>query len=258
MAGEQFQVGAAVGYGWRKTWRNFWWLLLVSIIVSVIVGIASSISGFADPSSLDQGLAPESANETLLFVGAIVSFLVATFMQLGVIRVAIGVTNGDRARVGRLFSFDGFGRFLLGAIIIGILVTIGFGIPILIGALLSGATGGWFFLVLFGLVGLVLAIILTLGLSLFGFVIVDQNVPGLGSLRASWALVRPRFWGLFGLHILVSLIVIGVFIAAVILGIITLFVGLLVTIPIATVLAFGIPILSVAYAYRTLSGQGVA
>jgi hypothetical protein len=54
------------------------------------------------------------------------------------------------------------------------------------------------------------------------------------------------------------LISVFLLLAALIVGLLMLIVGVLVTLPLAGVLIFGISVLSIAYAYRTISGQSVA
>lgn len=266
LSAPEFRVGAAISYGWRRTWRNFWWFALVSIVFWAISAVAGSI-GWSDQisqvdwSNTDPNAVVDQLTHTtagaLSMIGSLVQFLVSAFLSLGLIRIALGVTSGDRVRLGRVFSFQGYGRFLLASIIVGIIAVVGFAVPFLIGLALSAATNWPIFVVLGVLIGIVLAIVLALGLSLFGYVIVDKNAPGISSLKASWALVIPRFGALLGLEILIALISVGIFIAAVILGVLMLLLGLLITLPVAGVIVFGLGVLAMGYAYRTLSGEAV-
>jgi uncharacterized membrane protein len=105
--------------------------------------------------------------------------------------------------------------------------------------------------------GIILAIVLTLGFSMFGFTILEKDVRGLGSLGASWQIVKPRFGSLLGMHILLGLLTFAILLLALIAGILLIVVGLLVTIPVAMALILGITFLAQAYAYRTLSGEEV-
>ena len=261
-----FQVGDAIGFAWRRTWRNFWRLLLLSIVFSILTGIASafSFSGAAvevDPSAIDpeavMDALTQSSGGVMSIVGSVVQFLVSAFLGLGLIRVALGVMAGERVRLGRVFSFRGYGRYLLGSIVVGILAGLGFVVPFGIGLAISAATD-WVVLAVLGAVaGIVLAIVLALGLSLFGYAIVDKDMHAVDALRASWAIVRPRFGSLLGLEILLAIIAVGIVIAAFVLGALMLVIGLLVTLPVAGVIVFGMGALSMAYAYRTLSGEPV-
>lgn len=265
MALNKFSVGGAIGFGWKRTWKNFWWLLLVSIIFTAINGVIALITAGGDMSSMDlssgasiQEQLQTSGGVAFDLIGSIVQGLVTLFLALGVIRIALAVTSGDRVRIGRLWSFQGFGRYFLGGIIVGIIVTVSFAIPLVIGISISAATDQIAWAVILGVIGAIIAILLSLGFSLFGYVIIDKNAKGLSSLGESWRLVKPHFGGLLGLHIVVALIIVATFIVAVLLGILLIFIGLLVTLPVAGVLAFGIPAFALAYAYRTLAGEPVA
>lgn len=260
-----FRVGDAIGYAWKRTWSNFWWLLLVSLLFTVINGAVGLVTAGTSESVYDI-TSDQSIQEQLQsagglafdIVGSILQVLVTVFLALGVIRIALAVTSGDRVRVGRLWSFEGFGRYLLGAIIIGIIAGIGFLVPLGIGLWITTSTDSVFPAAIGGILGVILAIVVSLGFSLFGYAILAADARGLSSLSQSWKLVRPRFGALLGLHVLLALIGIATFIVAVLAGILLLLVGLLATLPVAGVVVFGLSTFSLAYAYRTLAGQPVA
>jgi len=253
-----FSVGNAIAFGWRMTWRNFWRILLVGIVFTAIGFITSLITGVG--SALPELAEGEGATEIAVgasLIGSVVQFLVSLFLALGMIRIAIDVTKGHDVHVGRLFAFNGYGRYLLSGILVSIIVGIGFAIPFLPFFAIAAATENGFWLIPGGILGVLLAIVLSLGLSLYGYFIIDRNAPKISGLGESWAVVRPHFWPFLGLHVLLALINIGLLVAAFIVGLLLIVVGLLVTIPLAMVLVFGITALALAYAYRTLSGQEV-
>jgi hypothetical protein len=253
-----FTVGGAIAFGWRMTWRNFWRILLVGIVFTAI-GFAASLitgAGAAVPELVEGDLTTEISVGASL-IGSAIQFLVSLFLALGMIRIAIDVTKGHDVHVGRLFGFHGYGRYLVSGILVAIIIAIGFAIPFLPFLAIAAATENGFWLIPGGLLGVLLAIVLSLGLSLYGYFIIDRNALNVSGLRESWAVVRPHFWPFLGLHVLLALINIGLFVAAVIVGVLLIVVGLLVTIPLAMVLVFGISALALAYAYRTLSGQEV-
>jgi hypothetical protein len=254
----RFSVGESIGFAWRMTWRNFWRILLVGIIFAVIGAITSAIAGIGNVDfTSDTGMA-ENINVGTTLLGSLLQFLVTLFLALGMIRIALDVTRGEDVHVKRLFGFGGYGRYLLSAIVISIIVTIGFLIPFLPMLALSAATDSPFWVVIGGIVGVLLAIVLSLGLSLYGYFIIDKDAPNVSGLKESWGIVKPHFWPFLGLHVLLALINIGLIIAAILIGALLLLVGLLVTIPLAMVLIFGLSALSFAYAYKTMSGQEVA
>jgi hypothetical protein len=265
MRTQPFSIGGAIGFGWKRSWKNFWWLLLVGILFTVINAIITLATAggemggmdMSDPAALQEQL-NASTGSAIGLIGSVIQFLVTVFLGLGVIRIALAVTSGDRVRIGRLWSFQGFGRYLLASIVVAIVVGVALMIPFGIGLAISAGTDQIAWLVIGLVLGLIAAILLGLGFSFYGYVIVDKNATGLSSLGESWRLIKPHFGGLLGLHIVVGLVLIGTLIVAVLLGILLVFVGLLVTIPIAGVLVFGIPAFTFAYAYRTLAGEPIA
>jgi len=264
-ASSTFSVGGAIGFGWRKTWKNFWRLLLVVIVFTVITTIVGRIGGVgvdptfdaSNPDTFTPDQIFNTGNAVLFLVGTVVQVLVSYFLSLGIIRLALAVTNGEKVSVGKLFSFNGYGRYLLSSIIVGIIVTLGVAIAIVPGIALAASTDAAIWAALGLLLGIVIAIVLTLGLSLYGYAIIADDARGVSSLGRSWKLVKPHFGGLFGLFLLLAVIYVGLFIAAIFLGLITLGLGLLVTLPMFGVVSFGLSSLSIAYAYKTLAGQPV-
>ena len=265
MNAQPFSIGGAIGFGWKRAWKNFWWLLLVGIIFAAINGVVFLVTGgtdmaptdMTDPAALQDQITTATGS-VMSLIGSLVQFFVTAFLGLGVLRIALAVTSGDRVRIGRLWSFEGFGRYVLASIIVAIVVIVAFMIPFGIGLAISAGTDQIAWLVIGLILGLIVAILLGLGFSFYGYVIVDKNAKGLSSLSESWRLIKPHFGGLFGLHIVVALILVATMIVAVLLGVLLIFVGLLITLPIAGVLVFGIPAFAFAYAYRTLAGEPVA
>jgi hypothetical protein len=261
-------VGQAISYGWRRSWSNFWRLLLVVIVFAVLNGAASFIGfggSFPTIDTSDPSAAADALNQlfswqntVLGLVSFVAQIFVSIFISLGIIRIAVAVTAGEDVNVGQAFALRGFGRFLGGSIIVGIVITLGFVIPFapLLGVSIATDSAVWG--VIGAVIGVILVIVINLCFSMFGFVIIDKDAPGLSGLGESWRIVRPRFFPLLGLHILLALIGIGLFIAAIVLGVLMILVGLLVTIPLATVIIFGLYALSIGSAYRQLTGEPVA
>ena len=261
-----FTIGGAIEYGWRATWRNFWPLLLVIVVYVLINGAFSVVTGLADlpaPGSDSGGLdaldvLAATQVTALSLLGSVLNFLVTVFLMLGLIRVALGVVQGKKVDIGDLFSFSGFGRYLANTIIVGLIVGLALFIGVVPGAVLSLATDSVIWVILGAVVALILMVVASLAFTFIGYLILDKNQPGLSSLGASWAMVRPHFWSILGLNLLIALIGVFLLLAALILGLLMLIVGVFVTLPLAGVLVFGISVLSIAYAYRTISGQPVA
>ncbi len=268
---QSFSVGGAIGFGWRKTWTNFWRLLLVVIVFGIINAVLSAIGGAGSASSIDVSNVDlsnpdtitvdqilQTGNAGLSFAGSVVQWLASLFLALGVIRIALAVTQGEKVELGRVFSFAGYGRYIINSVFVGIIVVVGILVGFVPGLLIAYSTDAIVWAVVGSVVGILLAITLTLAFTFFGYLILDRDARGLSSLGASWKLVMPHFGGLLGLYILIVIIDFGLIIAAILLGTLMLVVGLLVTLPVAGVVVFGISALSVAYAYRTISGEPVA
>ncbi len=259
-----FTIGGAIAYGWRATWKYFWRFLLVAVIYVAINAAVSTVTGLVSPSDLDgQGMDAldmfTAASYSVLSIAAsIVGFLVSAFLLLGLIRVALGVVKGNRVEVGEIFSFNGFGRYLLNSILIGIVMAVILAIVLVPTLLLTIATENVLWIALGGVLSVVFVVLISLAFTFFGYLILDKDSRGVSSLGASWALVRPHFWSILGLNLLVALIAVALIIGAVVAGVLMLVIGLLVTLPVAGVLAFGISTLSIAFAYRTISGEPVA
>ena len=270
-ANRSFSVGGAIGFGWRKTWTNFWRLLLVVIVFGIINAVISFIGGagsasnidvsnfdLSNPDSITVDQLWQTGNLGLSLAGSVVQWLASLFLALGVIRIALSVTQGEKVELGKVFSFAGYGRYIINSIIVGILVVVGILVGVVPGFLIAYSTDAIVWAAVGSVIGILLAIILTLAFTFFGYLILDRDARGLSSLGASWKLVMPHFGGLLGLYILIVIIDFGLIIVAIFAGILMLVVGLLITLPVAGVVVFGISALSVAYAYKTISGGPVA
>ena len=270
-ASQSFSVGGAIGFGWRKTWTNFWRLLLVVVVFGIINSVLSVIGGAGSISSVDFSNLDLSNPDTITIdqiwktdnVGlsmarSIVQWLASLFLALGVIRIALSVTQGERVELGKVFSFAGYGRYIINSIVVGMIIVVGILVGLVPGLLIAYSTNAIVWAAVGSVVGILLAITLTLAFTFFGYLILDRDARGLSSLGASWKLVMPHFGGLLGLYILIVIINFGLIIAAILLGTLMLVVGLLITLPVAGVVVFGISALSVAYAYKVISGDPVA
>jgi uncharacterized membrane protein len=180
-------VGAAISYGWAKFQQNVG-PLLIAVLVPVAVQLVLSLIG--------QSLV-DSRPVWLLF--QILAIAVNAVAGLGIYRVALMITAGEPADVGKAFQYDRIGEWIVFSFVFGVLVAVG---------LVLCLVPGLFFLAFFGLAP---------------FFFLDKGLSLGDALRASREAVRSK--GL-AFPILLSIIV-GV------LGIVACFVGLFVTVPIA-------------------------
>ena len=154
-----------------------------------------------------------------LVVLQLLGLVVGIILAMGLIRASLAITAGKRPSVSMLTQTEGFGYYL-GAFLL----------------LLLGIAVGFVLLIVPGIIVLVAC-------HLFGFVIVeDPATRPVAALRRSAEITRGHRWPLLGLILLLGLINIA--------GALACGVGLLFT--------YGITAISLAHAYRTLSGQPIA
>ena len=158
-------------------------------------------------------------NQVLLFVWTVLGFAVGLVLAMGLIRASLRVTDGGRPDVNQLTQLDDFGPYLLVSLLSGIVIGVG--------------------IVLCVVPGVLAAVFLGFG----GYVVIDQHESDpIAALKQSFALVKPKFGPILGLLLLLAVINI---VGALLCGI-----GLLFTYPMTAI--------TMAYTYRSLSGQPIA
>jgi uncharacterized membrane protein len=204
--GATFSVGEAMSYGWKAYWRNAGPLIVIAIIVIAINVVIQLVGG---------GVTGIAASIVLDLIDLVVLLVLA----MGLIRASLAVVEGRTPEVGMLLHTDGFGPYLVGAILVGL--------GVFVGTLLCIIPG----------------VILAVMWQFFGYVIVEQPTTGpTDAMRRSVEITKGHRWPLFGLLVLLFLINL---VGALLFGI-----GLIFT--------YGITAVTVAWAYKTLSGQPVA
>jgi len=150
---------------------------------------------------------------------SLIGLIILIVLAMGLIRASLAVVEGRTPEVGMLFQTDGFGPYVLATILTGLGVFVG--------------------IVCLIVPGVILAIMW----QFFGYVIVEHPVTTpTEAMRRSADITRGYRWQLLGLGLLLLAIN---FIGALFLGI-----GLIFT--------YGITAVTLAWAYKTLSGQPVA
>lgn len=234
----RLHIGEALHYGWDKTIKNFWRFVGV-FLVALVVLIAVNALTFIVPTD----------DVLLAVIVNVVATIVGVLIALGVYRVVLNTSAGNKPDIGDLFSFHRFGWYILGSIIISVGLVLAFLVTLIPGGIVAAIenaadkdiTSGLVILGLGAVVGVVLIIVFSVLWALFPFVLLDQNTHAFRALGTSWDLVAQHFWSYLGLRI-VSLILN-------VIGFLLLGIGLLVTIPLTA--------MADAYAYRFLSGQKV-
>lgn len=185
---------------------NFGFFLGIVLVSWVVVGI---------PSGLASVLQEYTPGFSALF--RLISIVLSMIIQIAMIRIALKFVDKQTPEFNDLFtSFKGyFWRYIGASILFGLIVA-----------------GGMFLLIVPG-------IIWAIKFQYFGYLIVDQNLGVMDSLKKSSEITNGVKLPLLGFGILIALINYG--------GAVLLFIGLLVTIPI-TMIAY-------ASVYRLLQTQ---
>lgn len=213
----EFAPEAAISFGWAVLKKDPV-VALVLLLAAVVSNALPSIGNGIDMSAqLESGSIRQTGGSTLYWILFAVNLPISSWIACGTWRYVLKVARGQPAEVGEIFS----GGPVLPMLVATLLFTVG----MLVG------------LVLF----IVPGIIFTLGCWFFAPLIVDTNCGAVDSLKASWDLTKGHKVQLFVLW----LFMIGLMIA----GILACCVGVFVALPIAQ--------LAMAYAYLTVTGQGV-
>lgn len=206
MTQKNFSIGEALEYGWNTMKTNFGFFIGIIIVSWIVSGIPTFIAVI---------LQEDAPAISLLFrLGGII---LGTIIQIGILRIALKFVDGQTPEFSDLFnSFKGcFWRYLGASILYGLIVV-----------------GGMFLLIVPG-------IIWAIKFQYFGYLVIDQNLGVMDSLKKSSDVTNGVKWPLFGFAILLVLINYG--------GAILLFIGLLATIPITMMANVSV--------YRTLQAQ---
>ncbi len=223
-----YTVGNAVNYGFKKFTEN--WIPLIVIALLLIFGaavvqfIGNAITNaltsdtVVDPNTLEVtngGLLGFGLVLSLLF--SALSFVVNLVVQSGIIKLALGITRGQKVDLGTAFAGVNWPQVFLAAIVIGALTFVGLVLCILPG---------------------LLVVIFT---SYTMFFVLDRDQDAITAIRSSVTFVRDNFGQLFLFWLAsVALYIVGACLCGV---------GLLAAIP--TVL------IAQAYTFRTLTNDPV-
>lgn len=161
-------VGSALSYGWNKFIANIGDIIIIWLIVfgvQIVFNFASRAT-----SSL-----------ILSLVLSIVGFVVSMILQIGLIRVGLLITSGQKVTPEAAFSTQNLGPFIVASLIYGIGVFIGLFL-LCIGALVVGFLF-WF----------------------YGYYVLDQNQSPGESLKSSMDLTTKQF-GTVGVFAIVAIV----------------------------------------------------
>lgn len=217
-AAGEWSVGNALSYGWAKFKENLGPIILLTVILlaaSVVLSILGSVLDRAVFGTNDDVSVTQSTRSVF---SSLLGFIGQAFFGAMVVRAGLDITEGRAVEVGSIFRRINFGPVLILAILVAIIETIGF-----------------FLLIIPGLIAILFLYFAT-------YFLLDQNLGPFDAIKASFNLVR-RDLGKALVWAIVAFLVTVV-------GVCLCCVGLLVTVPIATI--------GTAYTYKKLTGQPVA
>jgi uncharacterized membrane protein len=228
---QQFSVGDAFSWAWNKLRKNAVPLLVSYLIWRAILGASNFvfqlITGLFDAASTTTNAAGQTTTTSpgLAIAGAViglilyaVSLVVEVYSWTALITGCLDIADGQPVTVGSFFKPRNFGPAILAALLVGLFTTLGL-----------------FLLIIPGLIFAFFA-------SLTLYFVVDRSMGPMDALKASIALVRSNIGA-----VLMALLVT---IAATIVGFLACCVGLVVAVPLSTLIW--------TYTYRKLSGGQIA
>lgn len=231
-AGAQpWDVGSAVSYGWSKFQQNMGQMIIASLAIFAAFAVFSLLYFFAIIPASSSGCEVDSAGNLdcsdgwpfLVTFGimaflSVLFFIFAQVIGAGLIREALGVTEGRPFTTAGVFKFQNIGNVVVTALLVGAGTFVGYLLCIIPGIIFA-------FLSMYSL-----------------FFVVDKNMSPVDAIKASIDLVKNNV-GSALIWYLVAVVIIFV-------GELACFVGLLAAIPVALV--------GSAFTYKKLSGQPVA
>lgn len=201
---EKFSVGAALRFGWDQTWANLGQLVLAGLLVLVgglILSVIEQGLGLGGFSKFDITLNGTTREFRSYSSGPLIAIF-EIVVSVGIIRGTVAVADGEKFRALSVFSFSRVWPYFLSSIVV-----------------IVGAFVGLILLIIPGIVFLFLT-------YYYGYFIVARNEGPIQALKSSMAGVKANASTVF----LFALACFGV----AILGLLCLFVGLLVAIPVIT------------------------
>lgn len=231
--GNGWSLGGALSYGWNKFSANAGQILLAVLVLFVVYAVAAAVAfGFIALMTSEASCDFNNSTGSLscddgssFFWRMIVSgiaygflFVVGQIVAAGIIRGALGITEGRPFQMSEFFKTDQLGAVVITSILVGIATGIGY--------------------MLCYLPGIAIAFITSYSL----FFVLDKKLPPVEAIKASFELVKNNLG-----NTIIWYIVGGLVAAA---GAIACGIGLIVTVPLV--------IIGTAFTYKLLSGQTVA
>ncbi|WP_182525663.1 hypothetical protein [Nocardioides dongkuii] len=230
---QAWDLGAAFAYGWKKFQENAGQIILaavalflaIGVMAAVGIGLAALLTSPEECTYNTQTMTRDCTGGTGLVLGLVVAAITAALVILaslvvgaGLIRGALGITEGKPFRAAEVFKLDNLGSVLLTSLIIAGLTFVGILLCYLPGIAVAFAT------------------------SYALYFVIDKGMAPMEAIKASVVLVKDNLGTTF-----VWYLVGGIVGSA---GAIACGVGALVTYPLV--------LIGTAYTYKVLTSQQVA
>ncbi|MFD0987025.1 DUF975 family protein [Methyloligella solikamskensis] len=215
----ELSVGDAIKQGWEIFKSRPWFFVgacVILFIASVVVGMVTE--GIDSVLMGDAPVDPEVPSSGTL-IGNLVNFLLSTLINMGAIAFFLKAYDSlSDVSYGDLWHPQSYLPYLAVSILFGLMIGL-----------------GMLLLIVPGVIALVV-------FFFSPFIVIDRAMGPIEALKASMEITKGHRWQLFFL----VLAIIGINI----LGVLALFIGLVVTIPVTT--------LAIVHVYRLLGGGAVA
>ncbi len=208
MSEKVFSIGDSLSYGWDKFKKHYAFLIGILILIffiNLIMGIFSSIF--------------ENTFPALNLIFNILIFVISFVLAIGTVQIFLKIYDEKQPSIHDLYTVTPslFFRCLLGAILDGLIVLVGF--------------------LLFIIPGIILVIML----QFFLYIIVDKDFDSIEAIKESRRITSGYKWDLLLLYIVLAVLNL--------LGILCFGIGLLVTVPVSS--------LAYIYVYKKLTDRDI-
>ncbi len=206
-------IQESLGFAWNTLKKNPWMIIGAGAIAFIVSGLLNGIFSGIFPA---EGEAATVLSTTINFT---VSLVIGTFIEIGLVTFMLhAAREPETVTLNSLWNPKPFFHYLIAQIVVAVTVLLGFVLLIVPG------------------------VIAALALMFTPYLIIDKGLSPFAAMKESMRITKGHRWQLFLLMCTVILLNI--------LGMIVLFVGLLVTIPLSMLL--------VAHAYRALESTAAA
>ncbi len=220
-------MGEAFSWAWNKFTKNAVALIVATLVYGVLLGVASGVIALgrnmgttttsSDGSNYSVSTSIGAGGLAVVVVGYLVAYAVGIFAQSAFLSGCLEIADGRPVTIGSFFKPRNLGMVILAALLVGVLTAIASALCFI--------------------PGLILGIFAQFTIPF----VIDRSQSAITGLKSSFSTVSSNFGN--------ALLVWLVEVAAIIVGALACGVGLLVAVPVAS--------LVLIYAYRKLSGGQV-